>query len=497
MPDPGERPDPAAMEDPVIADLRVALREASFDDAFLARCEAIAPRMLDAVRLPIVHWWLRDHSSPAATLAQLWAYGDAVSEEALRRALPDGLVPALEGARLIRRGDDGWRGTMRLVPFEGLWVASDEMHGDDPVMGPGATTDELARAIPSRAGRVLDVGCGAGSLALVAAARGATEVVGVDLHPRAAAWSRFNAALAELPLELHTGDLTAPVKGRRFDLVISQPPFVVKPPQVRATTYLHGGAMGDELTMRLVSELPGVLAPDGEARLLFDSPTRADAPLWRRLQDAHGDDELRQLLFVTPGNSPDVQAIGYAASSHPALDGDYGREAQRYREHLRAQGIERCEHALVALRPGGPGLSVTIEQARLDGVDATVIADTWDAIAVASRPDERLLETVLGLPEGAWLVQEQASDGGELRLKLRLPPGRGGDEELSDAAAVLVDQLREPAPLAAVIRRYAAACRAEPEDVAAGVLDFVRQSLVSGRLAVVSTEPAPTEEAQG
>lgn len=497
MSDPAAAPDPAGLHESRIAELRAALLETAFDDAFLAQCEAIAPRMLDAVRLPVVHWWLRQQSRPAAVVARLWAYGDAVPDDGLGGVLSVGLRQALEGAGLLQRSEDGWRGGMRLVPLSGLWVASDPMHGIDPVMGPGATTDELIRAIPPGAGRVLDVGCGAGSLALVAAARGATEVVGVDLHPRAAAWSRFNAALNGLQLELHTGDLTAPVQGRRFDLVLSQPPFVVKPEAVAATTYLHGGAMGDELTMRLVGKLPGVLADGGQAYMLFDSPARPDTPLWRRLQQAHGDDAMQQLLFVTPGNSPDIQAIGYAASSHPALGADYAQQVLRYREHLQARGIERCEHALVVLRrvEGAAGLSVTVEQPRLEGIDAAVIAETWDAIAVASRPDEHLLRTVVGLPPGAWLVQEQGTDGGELRLKLRLPAGRGGEEELSDGAAVLVDQLREPASLSTVVQRYAAVCHAAPEDVAAAVMDFVRQSLVSGR--VVATDPGDEKGAVG
>jgi len=471
-------------DETLITELRAALREAKFDDAFLSECEAIAPRMLDAVRLPAVHWWLRRLDRPAAVIARLWAYGDTVNADELSQALDGALAEGLQRVGVLRRHEDGFRGAMRLVPFCGLWIASDEMHGGDPVMGPGATTDELARAIPRDAGRVLDVGCGAGSLALVAASRGATEVVGVDLHPRATEWSRINATLNELPIELHSGDLTAPVKGRTFDLVLSQPPFVVKPAQVQATTYLHGGAMGDELTMRLVAEIPEVLAPEGQARLLFDSPTRADVPLWRRLEQAHDDDSIQQLLFVTPGNSPNIQAIGYAASSHPALGPEYADAVHRYRDHLRLQGIDTCEHALVVLqrRQGLPSMSVTVEQPSLAEVDAEVIAATWAAIALASRPEAELMQVVLGLAPGAWLVQEQACGGDESRLKLRLPPGRGGEEELSDAAALLFDLIGEPAPLSVVIERYAAECEAEPEDVRAGVIDFVRKSLVSGRL---------------
>ena len=58
----------------------------------------------------------------------------------------------------------------------------------------------------------------------------------------------------------------------------------------------------------------------------------------------------------------------------------------------------------------------------------------------------------------------------------------GGTEALSDAAAMLVDQLRDPATVAELVERYASACELEPAEVRGGVIDFVRQSLVSGRL---------------
>ncbi|MEM9455806.1 MAG: methyltransferase [Myxococcota bacterium] len=482
--------DPDGFDEALLGPWRSALRDASFDEAFMAECEAIAPRMLDAIRLPLVRGWLREQARPAAVLARLWAYGDTVPSDVLHTALDPALTQGLARTGALRETTEGWRGGLRLMPFLDLFIASDEMHAEDPVMGPGATTQQLARMIGSTPGpRVLDVGCGAGSLALVAAARGATEVVGVDLHPRAASWSRLNAALNELALELHTGDLTAPVQGRQFDLVLAQPPFVLKPPDIEATTYLHGGAMGDELALRLVGELPSVLAPEGEARILFDSPVRQDAPLWRRLQDAHADDDVQQLVFVTPGNSPDLQAIGYAANSHPELGPAYAEAAWRYRAHSSAQGIERCEHALAVLRRQTPGLSVTIERPSLAGIDAQIVAQTWRAVATASQPEPKLRTTTVGMPADAWLVQEQALDGSEARLILRLPPGRGGDQELSDAAALLVEQLREPKTVATLIERYASACELPASDVGPGVIDFVRQSLVAGRL--VASPDAP------
>src|SRR5581483_923772 len=112
-----------------------------------------------------------------------------------------------------------------------LWLLSDALAaGRDAVMGPGGGTEHLARLIPQRfGGAALDLGCGAGSLALVAARAGAGRVVGVDINPRAIELARFNARLNGLRADFRAGDGVGPVAGEAFDLVVSQPPFVVRP----------------------------------------------------------------------------------------------------------------------------------------------------------------------------------------------------------------------------------------------------------------------------
>ncbi|MFF5144844.1 methyltransferase [Streptomyces sp. NPDC013157] len=76
---------------------------------------------------------------------------------------------------------------------------------------------------------VLDMGSGAGALALAAARRGA-HVTAFDRTSRAVLATRFNARLTRLPVEVLHGDLFGPVAGRRFDLVVSNPPYVPAPP---------------------------------------------------------------------------------------------------------------------------------------------------------------------------------------------------------------------------------------------------------------------------
>jgi release factor glutamine methyltransferase len=74
---------------------------------------------------------------------------------------------------------------------------------------------------------VLDMGTGSGACAIVAA-RHARSVVAVDINPAAVRCAAINALLNEVQdnVEVRHGDLFAPVRGERFDLILFNPPFL-------------------------------------------------------------------------------------------------------------------------------------------------------------------------------------------------------------------------------------------------------------------------------
>ena len=79
----------------------------------------------------------------------------------------------------------------------------------------------VAMAAPTAGDRVLDVACGTGNAALLAAARGA-DVVGVDSSERLVAVARQRAQQAGLFAEFVVGDaLVLPVGDAEFDVVLS------------------------------------------------------------------------------------------------------------------------------------------------------------------------------------------------------------------------------------------------------------------------------------
>lgn len=135
-------------------------------------------------------------------------------------------------------------------------------------------TQALDREHVPAGAAVLDLGTGAGTLALAAARRGA-RVTAVDRTYRAVFATRLNARLARLHVEVLRGDLFAPVVGRRFDLVVSNPPYVPTPGGVprrhRAAVAWDAGADGRLLLDRICRSAHTLLSPGGVLLLVHSA----------------------------------------------------------------------------------------------------------------------------------------------------------------------------------------------------------------------------------
>ncbi|MFG2174153.1 HemK2/MTQ2 family protein methyltransferase [Streptomyces niveus] len=156
------------------------------------------------------------------------------------------------------------------------------------VYGPQGDTLLLREALdrePVGSGTtVLDVGTGSGFLALAAARRGA-RVTAVDRTRRAVFATRVNAALAGLRVEAVRGDLLAPAIGRRFDLILSNPPYVPAPDAVvplrGAARAWDAGHDGRLVLDRLCDGAAGLLRPGGALLLVHSALCGVTATLER------------------------------------------------------------------------------------------------------------------------------------------------------------------------------------------------------------------------
>lgn len=136
--------------------------------------------------------------------------------------------------------------------------------------------EEDSLYLPDRFGveSVVDICTGSGCLAIIAAGFFPNaEVDAVDLSPDALEVARINVADHDVEgrVTLHQGDLFAPVKGRKYDLIITNPPYVdhdemaVLPQEYRTepAMALDGGPDGLDIVRRLLAEAPKHLNPGG------------------------------------------------------------------------------------------------------------------------------------------------------------------------------------------------------------------------------------------
>jgi SAM-dependent methyltransferase len=270
------------VDGPLIDRLRADLTAAAFTvEGIPARIGPVAAAALDREQdLPAL-LATEDATDPCGVLVRLFTLGRPVPEESLDRALPTLGTAGAVALGLVTVEGGTTRPTCDLSPYadeaHDWWVASDLSElatrgplRPDHVLGVGGASMTLAFwTIRRPAARALDLGTGCGVQALHLTSH-VDHVVATDVSERALAYAAFNAALAGIDLEVLAGDLLEPVAGRRFDLVVSNPPFVITPRRddVPLYEYRDGGRPGDTLVRSLVRQVGDVLEPGGVAQFL-------------------------------------------------------------------------------------------------------------------------------------------------------------------------------------------------------------------------------------
>ena len=235
---------------------------------------------------------------------------------------------------------------IRLDPIDGLVVASDpqrprQRFAPDHVISVGPASRTLAAVtIRRQTSTALDLCCGSGIQALLAA-RHCKHVVGTDLNPRALRLAVLSAALSGVEnVEWRLGDLLEPVESNTFDLVVSNPPFVVSP--AHEFMYRDGGRRSDDLSHRVLAGMMGVLSDGGFGHLLCSWVNRAgehwtDAP--RRWVEGSGCDAL---ILRLSSETPETYAISWTSSESSSADEAVDRALRV--DHLLPRPADHGDH---------------------------------------------------------------------------------------------------------------------------------------------------------
>ncbi|MDX6371241.1 MAG: hypothetical protein QOD98_229, partial [Nocardioidaceae bacterium] len=262
----------------VSARLRAALEDAEFTvDAVRELLGEVADAaLLRNETTPALRRTSTD-SGPLATLTRLFLLQTTVTAGAAEAALPD-LVDRLvaEGVLDQSVGEVAARLDVRPYATEDttLWVVSDltpgldglpQQIGADHVLGISPASTSLAQlTVRAPVETSLDLGTGCGVQALHLAAHSGA-VVATDVNQRALGIARFNAALNEVGdrVEVREGSFFEPVRGERFDLIATNPPFVISPATGERLVYRDSGLPGDQVVEDLVRGAPDHLTERG------------------------------------------------------------------------------------------------------------------------------------------------------------------------------------------------------------------------------------------
>jgi methylase of polypeptide subunit release factors len=336
-----------------------------------------------------------------AAVVRLWLLAEPQSAGTLDGALPGirtrgllelGLVEPSEEGLVQARVDlrpYGWAGTREegTVSSGGadLWVASDLAAHQRPgvlrhdhVLGIGQASTTLVQVTARRdVARALDLGTGCG-IQTFHLLHHSEHVTATDISERALAFTRFNLLLnaAELHLDpanlenrvsLRLGSLLEPVAGEDFELVVSNPPFVITPRSAGEAaadqfTYRDGGLPGDDIVASLVRSLPSVLAPAGTAQLLGNWEIPAGQP-WDERPKSWASPDTDVWFIQREQVKPEQYAETWLQDASEARDrGLYQDSYAAYLEDFAARNVQAIGFGMIWLRRPAQGAAAVLSR---------------------------------------------------------------------------------------------------------------------------------------
>jgi len=344
---------------PHFAFLRDFLRSSEFNEEAICRRVGMAGlnEFLSGDRTRAT---LTDEASGLGVLIRLFLFGEPLAARDLEAALLPRALEAMTDLGLLIEDpvDDSRRcATMALYPVGGLFIVSDRWttpNGQAPEELPQdfvfpaitANTSQFLATLPwDPCESFLDLCSGTGTAALQAA-QGANHAWAVDITERSTQLAEFNRLLNGLEnVTAIQGDLYECLGDLTFDRIVAHPPYM--PVLDRAQVFYDGGVDGEQVTRRIVMDLPRYLRPGGRFYCLAQGSDRTSATFEQRVRAWLGEkqSEFDLVLIVRQLQSPADAAMQYAVKSKGG-----GQVAHRMREALKDLGIQSMVYGWIIIQ---------------------------------------------------------------------------------------------------------------------------------------------------
>ena len=478
-----------------VAELGDALRDAGLTGENLRRALGVGGELRARKGDIAVHERRLAGVEPLGPIVRLFVLERPVPVAEATRALAPVGLERLQEMGLVESDGTDVTPLVRIVPHDEILIASDRRLREDEeapdyvagVHGPSLTLSHLTVRRPVET--ALDVGTGSGVQAVIAS-RHSGHVLATDVNERALEFAAFNAALNGAGnVELRAGSFFEPAAGGRFDLVTSNPPYVMSPES--AFLFRDSGMEGDGVSRHVVEAAPAHL--DGRRvrddarqlgararRGLVGAAARVDrgaaaamrgcsttAPRTRSRTRRAG---TATTSAATPPRSTRCSTAGSATSGG---SGSRGSPTARVILRRRSEGpnwVRADELAGDRLRPAGGQILRVFDAADYlaAATDERSCSTTTFALAEALRLEQRVV-----LEDGDWALAEATLD---------LEEGLGFHATLDPGTAELLASLDGRRPLRNVVDELAARQEVDRDGLARDAIGVVRGMLGAGFL---------------
>ncbi|WOC11053.1 DUF7782 domain-containing protein [Gordonia sp. MP11Mi] len=436
-----------------------------------------------------------------ATLVRLFLLGSTESEADVATAFGGLAVDDLVDGGVLARDHDGVRALLDIRPHgsdeaDYLVVADQDASmrsgavAHDHVLGIGGASMSLAQAvIRTPAARSLDLGTGCGVQALHMNGH-CGDIVATDTNPRALALAAATARLNQMSWDLRAGNLFEPVAGQTFDLIVSNPPFVVGS-GAQDYIYRDSGIVGDGVSKHLVENARTYLNPGGIAQMLAN---------WVVYDEDNWDERIRSWVDASGLDAWVVQreladpityvSLWVSDAGESAVDA--ARRGADWLDWFEREGIVGIGMGSVTLRrpvEDRPA-DIVIEEITAAGQEVTGFeAQAWfnrrDFLRATSDAD--LLAARLRTAPVFLEAQSLPGDDGwqQVGASVTRPGGPGAVLAVDEVLTALFAGCRGEVPLGALITLLADFHGVDADALAEAAMPSIREAIGRGVLFVV------------
>jgi Methyltransferase small domain len=400
-----------------------------------------------------------ERSPDETVLGDLFAHGLPVARRSAAAAVAPLDVADLEEMGLCVDRGGRVHPTVSLRECDRLVFAGD-LGGDrrDQVGGvtrAGITLSHLT--VRKEAAATLDLGTGCGLQALLSADH-STQVTATDVNPRALRFIAFNAALNGIGnVEFVRGSWLAPVRRRRFDLVVTNPPYVISPDST--FVYRDSGLPGDAISRGLIRDIPATLNENGTATILCNWVHGSDQAWSAPLEDWVQGSGCDALLLHYASDDPHDYAQRW---NQPIAHRDrrlYEQVVQRWCAYYEQRGIDAIASGAVVLRKrDAPNWVRTLAAAEAPTGPAGEQIQRLFAAYDLPAGEKALLNETFALAEGHTVEQTLTYRAGAYAnhpATVHTRPGLGAHAEIDPMAVHVLLACDGTMPLGQIVEQVA------------------------------------------